>query len=573
MTINTSLFWRYFHSALALIKRYPMLSATLLLIIIFIPWLGLSPFNTKGEPREAIVAYSMLESGNWILPVSLGGDIPYKPPFLAWCIAAVSLLTGGVTEFTARLPSAIAVIVLCVISMVMVKRHGGGVRRGVVTALILATCTEVWRAGAACRVDMVLTACMVGAIYLLFNYTRHGCKRYPWWAIVCMTAAVLTKGPVGMILPILIALVYGLIIGIEPHRLILRLEIAAILTLIIPAVWYVAAYHQGGQEFLDLALEENFGRFMGKMSYESHVNPVWYNFATLAAGLLPYTLLVLLGVFAIKLRKPHFRFSWKAFLNHVRAMDSWKLYSLIAAVIIFVFYCIPKSKRSVYLLPMYPFVAYGIALTVIALRHKFPVRIFARIMASLAIIVPVALWGFTAFGPDPQTLSDSPRFIAEAIAIASTSLSGIICLGITMYIGATAWQLSWNRPANLISLFAPIMALFITFSAAVLPPILSDKSDRPIAETIAHTASNGPVYQYLTAPMLRFYTINFYLNDRLRSFEHELPERGWLILGADDIEEWRRAYGDTYRTIPVKNFDHKSCDTGQRPMLIRFTRR
>ena len=49
------------------------------LAILFIPWLGLAPFNTKGEPREAIVAVSMLQSGNWILPVSFGADIPYKP--------------------------------------------------------------------------------------------------------------------------------------------------------------------------------------------------------------------------------------------------------------------------------------------------------------------------------------------------------------------------------------------------------------------------------------------------------------------------------------------------------------
>ncbi len=77
----------------------------LVLGILFIPWLGECVFNTKGEPREAIVAVSMLDSGNWILPESFGQDIPYKPPMLAWLISIFSLVFNGghVNEFTSRL--------------------------------------------------------------------------------------------------------------------------------------------------------------------------------------------------------------------------------------------------------------------------------------------------------------------------------------------------------------------------------------------------------------------------------------------------------------------------------------
>ncbi len=67
--------------------------------VLLLPWLGETLFNSKGEPREAIVAVSMLESGNWILPVSYGADIPYKPPFVAWIIAAFAwLFNGGVVN-------------------------------------------------------------------------------------------------------------------------------------------------------------------------------------------------------------------------------------------------------------------------------------------------------------------------------------------------------------------------------------------------------------------------------------------------------------------------------------------
>ena len=46
-------------------------------ILTLIPFIGLTDFHTKGEPREAIVAVSMLDSGNWILPENNGGDMAY----------------------------------------------------------------------------------------------------------------------------------------------------------------------------------------------------------------------------------------------------------------------------------------------------------------------------------------------------------------------------------------------------------------------------------------------------------------------------------------------------------------
>lgn len=64
--------------------------------------------------------------------------------------------------------------------------------------------------------------------------------------------------------------------------------------------WVYVAYRQGGQPFLDLVLEENTGRFMGKMSYESHENPIWYNFLTLIWGWIPWTLVLVISLFGLK---------------------------------------------------------------------------------------------------------------------------------------------------------------------------------------------------------------------------------------------------------------------------------
>ena len=92
-------------------KKYFLLTAVLV-VLTFLPFIGLSDFNTKGEPREAVVAHSMIATDNWILPQNNGGDIAYKPPMFHWAIAVASTIAGEVNEFTSRLPSAVALIVM-----------------------------------------------------------------------------------------------------------------------------------------------------------------------------------------------------------------------------------------------------------------------------------------------------------------------------------------------------------------------------------------------------------------------------------------------------------------------------
>ena len=123
-------------------------------VLTIFPLLGLTDYNTKGEPREAIVAYSMLENGNWILPRNYGGEIAFKPPFLHWSVAAVSTLCGEVSEYSSRVPSALALIIMAAaIYWFYARRKGATV--GLLTAFVMLTCFEVHSAGFTCRVDMV----------------------------------------------------------------------------------------------------------------------------------------------------------------------------------------------------------------------------------------------------------------------------------------------------------------------------------------------------------------------------------------------------------------------------------
>ena len=141
--------------------------ALLSLLVIF-PFMGEALFYSKGEPREAIVAYTMLESGNWILPLNYGSDIAYKPPFFFFLIAIFSSITGEVTEFTSRLPSAIYFLAMQLVFFVFVARKRD-VKTAVLTSILLLTSFEVHRAAVNCRLDMVQVSLIVISLCLLFR--------------------------------------------------------------------------------------------------------------------------------------------------------------------------------------------------------------------------------------------------------------------------------------------------------------------------------------------------------------------------------------------------------------------
>ncbi len=75
----------------------PVTMMVVICIISVLPWIGLGDFSTKGEPREAAVAISMLETGNWVLPQSYANEFAFKPPMAHWLMAAFSYPQGYVS--------------------------------------------------------------------------------------------------------------------------------------------------------------------------------------------------------------------------------------------------------------------------------------------------------------------------------------------------------------------------------------------------------------------------------------------------------------------------------------------
>ena len=562
-------------------KMSSRFSLFLLLLIIssltIVPYLGLTNFHTKGEPREAIVAVSMLQNDNWILPVNNGSDIAYKPPFFHWCIAALSLPTGEVTEFTSRLPSALAVIVMSAMCFLFFAKRSRN-DLAFLASLLLLSGFEVHRAAMASRVDMVLTCFIVLALLQLYRWWEHHLRGIPVWAVLFMSIATLTKGPVGIILPCAVIGVFLLLQKVSIWRTIYKVLPLALLACILPLLWYFAAYQQGGDTFLQLVLEENFGRFLGKMSYESHEQPVIYYFYITLAGWLPWSLLVIMSLFVLKYKRPHgtVKTYWERFKAYITHMDRMRLFSLLAIVIIFVFYCIPKSKRSVYILPIYPFIAYFLAEYMLYLLKQKPKvgRVFSIFIASVGTLLLIILLLVKSGVGDhyrailPDDLGYYMTALAESWNIVSI-ISGIFIIFLIYDIYKSKRYLTYNN-RYVYSVVALFFGIQLMLDASTLPVILNAKSMKPFADKVVAEVPEGKIYSYVSVPMLHFFIINFYTQDRVVEFEKENPEAGYLLVGERDFQYIQEKYGRQYDFNPVMRSDRKGNDVKDFVLLLDF---
>lgn len=521
---------------------------TILAIVMLIPFLGLSDFNTKGEPREAVVAYTMLEHGNWILPINNGGDIPYKPPFFHWCIAFFSLFIGHVNEFTSRLPSAVSLVLMTIGGFVFYAKRKD-TQISLIAAILTLTAFEVHRAGINCRVDMVNTAFMVGAMYLLYRWWEKGKHQLPWLAILCMSGATLTKGPVGIILPCFVMGVFMLTQRENFWGIVWRMALTALLSLIIPFCWYYAAYLQGGDEFLRLVKEENIDRFMGKMAYESHENPAWYNLLTLITGWLPYTLLLLFSLFILPWKK----FSKTRFLENVKKATPLQVFTWLAFLLVLFFYCIPKSKRSVYLLPCYPFMAYLIAEYIVwMMKEKMgALKVYAGVIASLAVILVIATLVIRT-GCIPDTIFHG-KHAADNIAMLhaigeSHSFLFNVCQMFLLIGAYHIFKALKKKETSQILKYTLVMiiAIFITLDSTLQPAVLNTKADKHLAPVIEKKFDTSKLYSYMSVDMLHFFSLNFYLGDKIQQFDKVLPQDGVLMIPEEDMPDFKEKFGKDY---------------------------
>lgn len=589
--------------------RFVFWTVIIISAITLLPFLGNTDFTTKGEPREAVVAVSMLNQHNWILPINNGFDIPYKPPFFQWCIAALSMIAGHVSEFTSRLPSALSLIVmLCVGALFYAKRKNNTI--GLLSAMLALTAFEVHRAGTNCRVDMVLTMFIVCALYALYEWWERGCRRLPWIAVLCMSGATLTKGPVGMVLPCFVMFVFMLFTAWQQGKLCGRiiwkttykLFLSAVLASVLPLIWYWAAYRQGGDQFMALVMDENVGRFLGKMKAVTHANPWHYNFLMLIAGWLPWTLPLLLSLFVLPWRKFANSFTKgestgkvtlkSRIMAAMRKADAVQVFTWLSFLLILFFYCIPKSKRGVYLLPCYPFMAVLIVeyMAWLVKRSLFPIRFYIGFLSIVGFILTVALVILRA-GLVPDSIFHGKHAweniqMLHALSDGSMSL-GDILMALMPLLAACLGLMTLMRRRSCFVTSHPVFAstvmtllVFMAFDGYYKPTVVGCQSLRPVAMQVEQAAKGEPVFALTTInkrevgdDVLRLYGIDFYLGDNVRQLDVDRPRKGVVVVPAQCKSLLSEPFAKQYSFKEIMRTEHRASCFKDTIYVYQFARK
>ena len=132
---------------------------------------GLAGEFYRTESLRAIVAADFLRSGNWIVPTLYGEPMLTKPPGMYAAIALASWPLGHVTEWTARLPSALAATVTVFLFYWYFGRQLG--RLGGLVAGLLLPVSFMWLDKApAAEIDMLQVAWVTASIFCFLRRLR-----------------------------------------------------------------------------------------------------------------------------------------------------------------------------------------------------------------------------------------------------------------------------------------------------------------------------------------------------------------------------------------------------------------
>jgi 4-amino-4-deoxy-L-arabinose transferase-like glycosyltransferase len=367
--------------------------------------LGAVPLLGPDEPRYARVAVEMRRSGDAVTPTLQGQPWLEKPPLYYW-LAGTAFSLLGETEAAARLPSVAAgLLFVGVTALVGARLYGGAA--GLHSGFALGTSVLPFAYARAAAMDMLLAATVTAAIGLVGLRLLGIAGRFAVPAAgVAMGLALLAKGPLGVLLPALVAGAY--VVATREWGLLRRLvsPVGLLLLLLVAAPWYLLVYRAQGQAFVDIfLLNHNVQRFTSTIHH--HPGPWHYYVGIALLGLFPWSGLLVPGFAGLRPRGS-------------RA----DLYVLLWLALPFVFFSAAASKLPGYILPCLPPLALLIGraardLTTVGApggRHAV-----ALLTAALAIPVGVAPFVLRRLGEPgwATTLPLAAWTLLSAIAFAA----------------------------------------------------------------------------------------------------------------------------------------------------------
>lgn len=325
--------------------RYQLLLLFAIAGVLFFLELGRLPLTEPDEGRNAEVAREMLVQHDWITPRY--DTLPYldKPVVFFWLVAG-SFRLFGISEWAARLPSALAALATMLVVWLL-ARSMFGESCALMAAVVFATCPLVIVFARVVIFDMTLTLLLTITMAAFWLSRNPGGTQRPLQCAVFVAAgiATITKGPVGFLLPLLAIVVYAAAQRkfSELRRLVWPPGLALFLAASLP--WFIAVSLRNPGFPRYAFWDESLVRFTGGHLHRG--GSVFYYIPVFLAGFLPWSLLL---VFAglNRLR------SWRQLRDAHHAPDT---FLLSWAVTIFAFFSVSHSKLPAYFLPAVPALA------------------------------------------------------------------------------------------------------------------------------------------------------------------------------------------------------------------------
>ena len=228
--------------------------------------------TSPDEGRNAYAALHMLKSGDWIAPYYNCHPRFAKPPLLYWFTALFFKLFGA-NAFAARLTSGLAALGTSLVVYLIAKEKFNP-QRAFYAAVVFMLFLHTWIESRSATPEMLLVFFSTLGVYLFLK----GKYTFGW---ISLGLAFLTKGPVGVILPVGVYYLWELVekgrfkrTTVEVFKKLLNPK-GLILFILIGSSWYLLMLYKFGWEyFYAFFVKQNIDRFLGKLG--AHHYPFWY---------------------------------------------------------------------------------------------------------------------------------------------------------------------------------------------------------------------------------------------------------------------------------------------------------
>lgn len=256
-----------------------VLAATLYLVR-----LGHPPLFDPDEARFARTSVEMARTGDLVVPRFLGEPRLQKPPLLHWAQAAL-FATFGPDEFLARLPSALAALGTVFLAGLAARRKFGA-EAAAWTAASLGSMPLVVLIARSGVTDAILAVHVSAAVFLDLAPPSEDRSGKPVLFGVLLALGFLSKGPIGVLLPLVIVLAGRTASGAEVWPGWRTIGLASATTAAVVAPWGLALLDRVGWPAIQAVVESELaGRII---EGAGHPEPPWFYLVALPVVTLPW---------------------------------------------------------------------------------------------------------------------------------------------------------------------------------------------------------------------------------------------------------------------------------------------